>query len=153
MLAITQPSDPCSVELRHERPVDAEEDLLPPLSKPGILVVDDEAMVRALLEVGLRQSGFTVWQAASGPEAVEFYRRRGNDISLVLLDVNMPGWTGLQTLAALQQLNPAICCCFMTGNTGLYTREQLLGLGAAQVFNKPFRLAEVGQLLWELVGG
>jgi hypothetical protein len=50
-------------------------------------------------------------------------------------------------LAALRKLNPNLPCGFMSGDTGGYTEESLRGLGAAVVFQKPFRLSElVGQL-------
>src|SRR5438874_2516364 len=120
--------------------------------KPGILVVDDDAAVRALLDVGLRQYGFAVWQAADGHEALQVYQRNGSEIDLALLDVRMPGLDGPQTLVALSQLNPRIRCCFMTGQAGSYTQDELLKLGAAHIFPKPFQLAEVAQVLATVIG-
>ena len=118
----------------------------------GILVVDDDAAVRGLLEFGLRHQGFAVWLAANGPEALEQYRRHGATIDVALLDVLMPGLDGPQTLATLQELNPQVRCCFMSGDLGLYGEWQLQSMGAAAVFHKPFRLAEVAQVLWDLAG-
>jgi len=116
----------------------------------GILVVDDEDYVRDVLDVGLRQRGFAVWLAASGREAIDAYGCHRQDIDVVLMDVRMPRVDGPRTLAALQELNPKIRCCFMTGDLGSYTEEGLRGLGAATVLTKPFRLAEVAQLLREV---
>jgi len=116
----------------------------------GVLVVDDEGALRGLLNVGMRQEGFAVWLAANSREALDLYRRHRETIDLVLLDVLMPGLDGPQTLAALQELNPQIRCCFMSGNLGGYTEERLRGLGAAAVLQKPFRLAEAAQLLRQL---
>jgi CheY-like chemotaxis protein len=104
----------------------------------AVLVVDDESMVRDLLGVALRHFGFTVRPAAGGAEAVDLYRRHGADIDVVLLDVRMPGLDGPQTLAELRRLNPQVRCCFMSGDTGAYTTADLLTLGAARVFAKPF---------------
>jgi CheY-like chemotaxis protein len=119
---------------------------------PGILVVDDDAAVRFLLDVGLQQYGFAVWQAGDGQEAVEVYQQERSEIDLVLLDVRMPRLDGPQTLAALLRLNPQICCCFMTGHAGSYTHDGLRQLGAALVIPKPFQLAELAQILAKLVG-
>lgn len=116
----------------------------------GVLVADDDAGVRGLLDLGLRHEGFTVWLAADGPEALEQYRCHGAAIDVALLDVLMPGLDGPQTLTALQGLNPQIRCCFMTGDLGLYSEGQLHQLGAAVIFQKPFRLAEVAQVLPDL---
>jgi CheY-like chemotaxis protein len=113
----------------------------------GILVVDDEAEVRELLAAALRQPGFMVWLAAGGDEAIELYCQHEPEISVVLLDVRMPGVDGPQTLSALQQLNAQVRCFFMSGDTGLYTEGELLKLGAVGFLRKPFRLDEILPLL------
>ena len=118
--------------------------------KFGILIVDDDETTRNLLNLWLRQQGFAVWLAADGREAQEIYRRSRSLIDLALLDVRMPGLDGPATLAGLQEMNPHIHTCFMSGDLGNYAEETLLGLGAARVFSKPFDWAEVMQVLWEL---
>ena len=67
-----------------------------------------------------------------------------------MLDVLMPGLDGPRTLAALQELNPQIRCCFMSGDLGSYTEDRLQSLGAVAVLQKPFRLAEVAEVLRQL---
>ncbi len=118
---------------------------------PGILVVDDEWEVRTILSEGLRREGFAVWQAADGYEALDLYRYHGESIGAVLLDVRMPGPDGPQTLAALRAIDPQVRCCFVTGDPGRYTVEDLHRLGAAAVLGKPFRLDAVAQVARELV--
>jgi CheY-like chemotaxis protein len=114
-----------------------------------VLVVDDDECVRGVLNVAMRQQGFAVWLAVDGQEALDLYRRHRETIDVVLLDVRMPGLDGPQTLAALQELNPRICCCFMSGDPGRYTVERLRDLGAAAVLPKPLHFAEVAQVLRE----
>src|SRR5262245_11971981 len=80
----------------------------------GVLVVDDEALIRSMLNTGLAQYGFEVRLAASGREAIEIYSRDFSEIDLVLLDVRMPGLDGPQTLARLEAINPNVRCCFMS---------------------------------------
>lgn len=109
----------------------------------GVLVVDDDAAILLLLEIALRERGFTVWKAANGEDALALYRLHRGEIVLVLLDVRMPILDGPQTAAALRQLEPELCFCFMSGHSGPYRHEQLLELGAARVFDKPFKLAEL----------
>jgi CheY-like chemotaxis protein len=125
-----------------------------PLASPRkycLLVVDDEECMRGVLNLAMRQQGFEVRLAANGREAIDLYRQDGRGIDVVLLDVRMPGLDGPQTLAALQALNPQIRCCFMSGDLGSYTESTLTALGAAALLLKPFRLAEVAQVLSELV--
>jgi DNA-binding NtrC family response regulator len=117
---------------------------------PGILVVEDEEGIRAVLDIALRQQGFMVWLARNGLEGIDLYRRHRETIGMVLLDVHMPGLDGPHTLAALQELEPQIPCCFMSGDLGHYTHRQLCSLGAATVIRKPFPLMAVAQMLWNL---
>jgi CheY-like chemotaxis protein len=121
-------------------------------TRPGVLVVDDEALIRSVLELGLKRSGFTAWQAASGPEAVTVYRAHQDEIALVILDVRMPGMNGLQTLKALKEVNPEVVVCFLTGDSGELTEEELMAHGAAAVLYKPFRLEDLITVLWGYVG-
>jgi DNA-binding response OmpR family regulator len=116
----------------------------------GVLVVDDQVYVRAMLDLALRQEGFTVWLAADGQEAFDLYCRHREAIDVIMLDVRMPGQDGPKTLASLRQLDPQVCCCFMTGDCGDHSEMELWDLEAAAIFHKPFRLAEVAQVLWQL---
>lgn len=113
-------------------------------SRPqGVLVIDDNADIRAFLGAGLGASGFTVWLAADGPEGTNVYREHAPAIDFLLLDVRMPGWDGPETLTAIRALAPDLPCCFMSGDPGHYTEQDLLNLGAVGVLLKPFRLDEL----------
>jgi two-component system OmpR family response regulator len=113
----------------------------------GVLVADDEEMVRRVLGHFLRKHGFAVWSAADGHAAADLYRRNCDRIDLVLLDVRMPELDGPGTLARLRAINPDVCCWFMSGATGPYNHAELLGRGAARILDKPFVLAELlGQI-------
>ena len=117
---------------------------------PGVLVVDDDDLLRNLMSIVLQRRGFTVWTAASGAEALAAYQEHGPQIAVVLLDVRMPVQDGPATLAQLRQLNPELCCCFMSGHAGEYTLDDLLACGATHCFDKPFRVDEVAQTLFQL---
>jgi CheY-like chemotaxis protein len=118
-----------------------------PGDRPGVLVVDDEHMVRAIVQLGLERQGFNVWTASGGREALRLYRKHRDDIAVVLLDVRMPGLDGPQTLEALRELNPEVRACFMSGDTGAYGPEELRQRGAACVIAKPFRLEDLANVL------
>jgi CheY-like chemotaxis protein len=114
---------------------------------PGILVVDDMALILTLLKFELESRGFNAWLAVDGDDALDLYRRHRDEIDLVLLDVQLPGLDGPNTFDAIRRLNPHVVACFMWGNTGIYTEEELLARGAAWVFRKPFRPNEVVDVL------
>jgi two-component system, OmpR family, response regulator len=113
----------------------------------GVLVVDDDPTMLRLLQAVLLREGFTPWLAENGQVALELYEQHQAEIAVVLLDVRMPGLDGPQTMAALQRLNPDVACCFMSGHTAGYSREDLLARGALHFFEKPFALDEIGQVL------
>jgi CheY-like chemotaxis protein len=121
-----------------------------PPEGPGVLVADDEALVRRLLNDALHAHGFRVWLAADGEEAVDLFRQHADAIALALLDVRMPRRNGPETLTALRALKPQLLACFVSGHTGHYSDQELLALGAAAVFHKPFRVSEVMRELKEL---
>jgi CheY-like chemotaxis protein len=114
---------------------------------PGILIADDMAWILNLLKFEMESRGFNVWLAVDGDDAIDLYSRHQDKVDVVLLDVQMPGLDGPQTLEALQRLNPAVVACFMSGNLEAYTEEDLLDRGAKLIFSKPFRAAEVADFL------
>ena len=134
-------------------PVESQERAGPGWPTPrrtGILVVDDEAVIRSLLERVLRSLGFHVWLAQDGFEAVEIYRQQTQSIDLVLLDVRMAGRDGPQTLDELEAINPGLRCCFMSGFTGGYSAARLSRPSVVGFIKKPFQLAEVAEFLRRL---
>jgi DNA-binding NtrC family response regulator len=116
-----------------------------------VLVVDDEPAFLNLLGQVLEQHGLAVRLAGSGDEAVELVARHRDEINLVLLDVRMPDIDGPQTLAALRRLAPDLRCCFMSGEPGVCSTDDLLALGAVAFFPKPFKMAEVARTLREVL--
>lgn len=117
----------------------------------GLMVVDDDAGVRNMLDEWLRHQGFAVWLAATGEDAVDLYRRRREAIDLVLMDVRMPDLDGPQTLAELRAINPGLRCCFMSGGLGDHTRAELISGSETSFIRKPFQLDELVQALLSLV--
>lgn len=122
-------------------------------SRPlGILIVDDWEPLRRIVGIWLQRSGFEVWAASDGREAVALYREHRPAIDVVLLDVLMPDRDGPETLAGLRELDARVRCCFMSGDTGKYSEAELLELGAVAVFQKPFRMSELAEHLARVSG-
>ena len=109
-----------------------------PSKSPVVLVVEEDDGVRELLETALPMQGFEVLSCSNGAQALDIYHREGQRIHLVLMDVNMSGLSGSQTLDRLRQLNQSVRCCFMSGDTSGSDWPALLKKGALCVFTKPF---------------
>ena len=131
----------------------AEPTVRQPSAKSIVLVVDDEHMVRIMVQMGLERNGFDVWLARNGREAIDLYRTHMEKIAVVLLAAEMPDLDGPQTLEVLRELNPEVLTCFMNGDTGTYEPEDLLHCGAANVITKPFRLDDLANILRRMAHG
>jgi DNA-binding response OmpR family regulator len=109
------------------------------VSEPAanILVVDDLPANRDLMVRRLERSGFRVQAAASGPEALEIVRQ-GN-IDLVLLDIMMPGMTGIDVLRTLRatRSSAALPVIMVTAKTDSEDVVEALSLGANDYVTKP----------------
>jgi CheY-like chemotaxis protein len=138
---------------KKSRPAVAEPAVRQFRNKPGVLVVDDEHLVRIMVQLGLERNGFDVWLASNGQEAIDLYREHRENIAVVLLDVRMPGLDGPETLEVLHQMNPDVPACFMSGDTGAYEPDELVQRGAAYFIAKPFRLDDLANILGQLAHG
>lgn len=107
-------------------------------SGPIVLLVDNEPLVRTVLAEVLRQSGFDVRTAGSGTEAVEMAQRATP--ALVLMDVQMPGLSGWETLERLHETQPDIPVLMMSGAD---YHDEAISRGAAGFISKPYRPVEV----------
>lgn len=107
-----------------------------------VLLVDDAADVRALLDLVLQLDGFAVLLADDGPTGLAVAQDEQPDV--VLLDVQMPGMDGPAVLAALQAdpRTAEIPVVFLTGEPA-DGDAALLSLGARGVLRKPFDAATV----------
>ena len=81
-----------------------------------ILVVEDEAMLRMLVEGVLQHHGYTVCSAASGEEATEVWRKQNGQFDLLLTDMMLPdGVTGHQIAQQLRTEHPALKVIYASG--------------------------------------
>jgi two-component system, chemotaxis family, CheB/CheR fusion protein len=99
------------------QPVQQEETVAsrPIIGSGLVLFVDDEVQLRNMAEVMLGLLDFAVIKAAHAGEAIEIFRTRKDEISLVILDLTMPGMNGWETLAALRALRPDIPVVLASG--------------------------------------
>ncbi|HEY3400027.1 MAG TPA: PAS domain S-box protein [Geothrix sp.] len=117
-----------------------------------VLVVDDDALIRSILPDMLEQLGHHVETASSGLEAI---RRldAGLLVDLVILDHNMPGLSGAETLPRILQLRPGVRILLATGFLDNDLKLLLAGFPAVLAIQKPFSLAELRHVLREEPGG
>jgi two-component system cell cycle sensor histidine kinase/response regulator CckA len=112
-----------------------------------ILLVEDESTVRSLLSMLLRRKGYTVLEAANGPEALEVYSCHGGRIHVVLTDVVMPEMLGPQFIARLRQKAPDLRVLYMSG----YASDQVPAIGSDAFIAKPFTSTRLAQKVREVL--
>ncbi|MDB6114201.1 MAG: sensor hybrid histidine kinase [Lacunisphaera sp.] len=105
-----------------------------------VLVIDDEGAIRAVAAAVLEAHGATVLEAANGDEALTVLREHGGKISLVLLDMTMPGIGGEETLRRMRLANFRPAVIMMSGYSEAETMQRSASLGAIGFVQKPFEL-------------
>jgi two-component system KDP operon response regulator KdpE len=113
------------------------------MSQPPIriLIVDDESAIRRALRPPLVELGFQVMEASRGEEALQTLR--GSVFDVVLLDVNMPGIGGIETLRRIRNFAPRLPVLILTVRDQEEDKVEALELGADDYVTKPFSTREL----------
>jgi CheY-like chemotaxis protein len=109
-----------------------------------ILVVDDEAAVRAAVRAILTHVGFTIVLASDGAEGLALFDRHRDAIDLVLLDLTMPGLSGPETFAALRARDAAVPIVL---TSGFSARHEAIIERASAFLQKPYTADELERTL------
>ncbi|HVG24716.1 MAG TPA: sigma-54 dependent transcriptional regulator [Thermoanaerobaculia bacterium] len=106
-----------------------------------ILIVDDEEVLRDVLDAVLRREGFDIVLAASGEEALHTLEH--DEVDLVILDVMLPGISGIDTLRAIRIANPNLPVIVITAFSSIDGAIDAMKQGAFHYIPKPFKNEEV----------
>src|SRR5213083_3494601 len=108
---------------------------------PPILIVDDDAGQRSLLDSFLRSQGFDTVPVSSGEKALELLR--SEDINMMISDVRMPGITGLETLRRARQQHSVLPVLLVTAYAEIREAVGAMRDGALNYLAKPIDLDEL----------
>ncbi len=109
-----------------------------PTGTGTILVVDDEEVVRDMAKKALKVHGFDVLLASGGLEAIDIFKRHPGDISLVLLDLGMPGMSGDEVLPELHKIRPQVNVLVSSGYAETETMALFKGHRVSGFVQKPY---------------
>jgi response regulator RpfG family c-di-GMP phosphodiesterase len=110
-----------------------------------LLVVDDEEPIRNALRRFLMQQGYEVEVAAGGEEALEILKRQR--ITGMLLDVNMPGTSGVELVPLVMELEPTIALLMLTAVNDATSAALCMQRGAYDYLIKPIDLGHLGRAI------
>ncbi len=116
-----------------------------------ILFVEDEELLREIVQSTLESMGYKVIVAANGKEAVEIFKKHFKSIALVLTDMGLPKLLGTDVFVMLKEINPDVKVIFASGFMSLETKSELLREGAKGFILKPYNLNEVLQIVREVL--
>jgi len=106
-----------------------------------ILIVDDEEVLRDVLDAVLRREGFDIVAASTGEEALSVLDT--DEVDLVILDVMLPGISGIDTLRAIRISNPELPVIVITAFSSIDGAIEAMKQGAFHYIPKPFKNEEV----------
>jgi two-component system cell cycle sensor histidine kinase/response regulator CckA len=109
-----------------------------PGSKELVLVVEDEALLREIIQLTLAKAGYRVVTAANGAEGLTLYTARPNEFDLVITDVMMPKMNGHELLRKILAVRADQSVLLVTGLTSEKTGAALEEMGLRHILSKPF---------------
>jgi len=114
-------------------------------TRPVLLAVDDEPGIIAMIEGFARRQGFDVIARAGGREAIAELATLKADVALI--DLRLPGMSGLDVLRAIHEADPTCQVVLMTAYASVDSAIEAVKLGALDYLSKPFDFARLGELL------
>jgi CheY-like chemotaxis protein len=120
-------------------------------SKKTILWVDDEEIALEVWSQMLQKLGYSVLQARYGYEALEIFKKRKNKISLVILDMRMPGMNGCEVYDRLKEIQPQVKIILVSGYIEQYVLDEFSKRNFNGYIEKPFKLEELSEKIEEVL--
>ncbi|HWY22748.1 MAG TPA: sigma-54 dependent transcriptional regulator [Candidatus Acidoferrum sp.] len=112
---------------------------------PTILIVEDEAKMRRLLELNLGEDGFKTLSAGDAESGLKLLRE--NTVDLIVTDLKLPGMNGLEFLHTIKRQNAALPVVVMTAFGSVETAVDAMKAGASDYVLKPFSLSEMRMVI------
>lgn len=109
----------------------------------AILLVEDEDGVRDVTKRILERSGYTVFTAVNGKEALDLYEKRKGKISLVILDLIMPKMGGKQCLEEFHRIDPHLKILVTSGYPVYGSTKEVVEAAATYFVSKPYSMRQI----------
>ncbi|MGE5254790.1 MAG: response regulator [Planctomycetaceae bacterium] len=120
--------------------------------KETILLVDDEETIIEVMEKALLLTGYKVFVARGGEEALEVFKKNRERIDIVILDMIMPGMGGGKVFDSLRALHPGVKVVLSSGYSIDGEASQIMARGCNGFIQKPFGIRELSQKIREVMG-
>lgn len=111
------------------------------MDKINLLLVDDEVEFLAPMVKRLKKRNYDVHTATNGKDAIDYVGQ--HPVDLVVLDVQMPGMSGIETLSEIKRIDPTIGVVMLTGHANIEAAVAGMELGAFDYLMKPMNFDEL----------
>lgn len=108
-----------------------------------ILIIEDEEVLRTMLENILKNFNFNVLKAENGRDGVEVFQKNKDEIAVVILDMKMPVMNGREAFIEMKKIDDSVKVLVSTGYGSNEEAQEILDLGAKDLLTKPFRMKEL----------
>ena len=120
-------------------------------TQPQILVVEDNGPLRRLMLRILQGSGYDVLEASGGAQGLELFRQNSPSLDLAIVDMVMPGVSGLDVAAEIERGRPGLKILYISGHASSVAMESIARRSPNRVLLKPFDAAELINRVAELL--
>jgi len=139
---------PCGVAKAARAASDLEASITPPARPRNVLLVEDEQALRTAVSQALEKRGLRVVTASDGPDALD--KLGTQEVDLVLLDITLPGKSGLEVLVEMWRIRPNLPVVLTSAHELDYSSSAIReGNARPKFIRKPYRLSELLKLLRE----
>lgn len=114
-------------------------------SRERILIADDDATMLDVLHDGLSRQGYNVTSVHNGEQAYEMFLI--NDYDMIILDINMPGLNGIETVTTIRENDPFTYVLLISGESMKPEIQEALDCGANKFLAKPFQISKLIDLV------
>ena len=116
-----------------------------------ILVVDDEVMVGRMSAKILKHLGYNVFSAEDGPEAIEIFKEKADEISCVVLDISLPGMDNLTVLSELRKIKSQVKVILSTSINEQEASERFSNEGFDGFIHKPYLIKNISEVVEKVI--
>ena len=119
--------------------------------KGVVLMIEDEEHIRIVFRDAMFDEGVMVIGVAAGEDGVEFYRQHAEEISLVVLDLSLPGISGEETYIRLKGIDPRVKVVISSGFPLEDVRKKFDGTGVLGYLQKPYNYTTLVETMMRFI--
>ncbi len=116
-----------------------------------VLVIDDEKLILNIAKGFLAHCGYSVITADGANKGIELFKNEYSRISAVLLDLSMPGKSGLEVFQELKKFNPNVKAILSSGMLDSETKETAIKMGIKEIVNKPYTIMDLSMVMKKVI--